>query len=107
MTDKYRENLQDARTIKLGKIAKEAGSADFFVMLSASSSGTSVEGVKFVSGDEKLKVFSETLKTASYTLSFPDDAPTKILRRGVLSCSKLTGECMFVTMLPADVHSVD
>ena len=105
--EKYRGDLQETRTIKLGKVAKETGSAEFFVMLIPGSGGASVEGVKFVSGEEKLKVFSEALKSASYNLTFPDDTPTKILRRGVLSCSNLTGECTFVMMLLADVHSVD
>jgi hypothetical protein len=105
--EKYRENLQTLRTVKLGKVAKETGSADFFVMLTSGSGGASVENVKFVSGDEKLKVYSEALKSVHYNFSFPDETPTKILRRGVLSCSQLTGECIFVMMLPADVHSVD
>jgi tetratricopeptide (TPR) repeat protein len=107
MTDKYRGDLQDVSTIKLGKVAKETGSAEFFVMLTPGKTGASAEGVKFVSGDEKLKVFSEALKSAAYNLTFPDDTPTKILRRGVLSCSASTGDCRFVLMLPADVHSVD
>jgi hypothetical protein len=63
--------------------------------------------VKFVSGDEKLKVLSEALRTVHYDLNFPDDTPTKILRRGVLSCPKLTEGCRFVMMLPSDVHSVE
>ncbi|HZR59056.1 MAG TPA: DUF3857 domain-containing protein [Terriglobales bacterium] len=108
ITEKYLSDLQETRTIKLGKATKdEAGTADFFVTLVPSHSGASAEGVKFISGDEKLKVFSEALKTAHYDLNFPDDTPTKILRRGILSCSKLTGECAFVMMLPGDVHSVD
>jgi tetratricopeptide (TPR) repeat protein len=107
ISEKYRGDLQDVRTIKLGKIAKETGSAEFFVMLTPGGHGASAEGVKFVSGDEKLKVFSEALKNASYNQTFPDDSPTKILRRGVLACSSATGECTFVLMLPADVHGID
>jgi tetratricopeptide (TPR) repeat protein len=107
VVEKDRGHLDDVRTLKLGKNTKETGSAEFFVMLTSGHSGASVEGVKFVSGDEKLKVFSEALKTAHYELNFPDDTPTKILRRGVLSCPKLAEGCKFVMMLPGDVHSVD
>jgi tetratricopeptide (TPR) repeat protein len=107
ITEKYRQELTDIRTIKLGKIARETGSAEFFVMLVPGKSGASAEGVKFVSGDEKLKVFTEALKTASYNQNFPDDTPTKILRRGILSCSSVAGECTFVLMLPVDVRGVD
>jgi hypothetical protein len=98
-----------SRTIGLGKIAKKTASADFFVLLSAApgGSGTTVEAVKFIGGDESLKGFAEALRTAKYEAKFPDDAPTKILRRGVLSCSTATGECSFVLMLPDDVLSPD
>jgi tetratricopeptide (TPR) repeat protein len=99
--------LQSLRTIELGK-AKVTGNADFFVLLTGSA-GTpaKAESVKFVSGDETLKVFSDALRTADYRLSFPDDAPLKILRRGTLSCSTSTGQCSFVLVLPDDVRSVD
>ena len=62
--------------------------------------------MKFVSGDEKLKAFSGALRTADYHLTFPDDTPVKILRRGTLSCST-AGGCKFVMMLPDDVRTVD
>ncbi|MEY2412899.1 MAG: hypothetical protein QOD84_1505 [Acidobacteriaceae bacterium] len=104
---KFRDELAAERTIQLGKVAKETSSAEFFVMLIANKSGATVEGVKFVSGDDKLKVFSEALKSAKYNVTFPDETPTKILRRGLLSCSKLTGNCLFVMYLPEDVRSVD
>ncbi|MFZ0293947.1 MAG: DUF3857 domain-containing protein [Candidatus Sulfotelmatobacter sp.] len=101
------ESLQSLRTIDLGK-AKETGSADFFVLLSGGAGAPAkAEAVRFVSGDEKLKVFTEALRTAQYRLTFPDDTPLKILRRGILSCSTATGNCMFVLMLPDDVRTVD
>jgi tetratricopeptide (TPR) repeat protein len=105
---KYKDELQKVRTIDLGKVAKATGNADFFVLLSrGAGSAATVESVKFVNGDEKLKSFSEALRTADYHVTFPDDTPVKVLRRGVLSCSTLTGNCMFVLMLPDDVRTVD
>jgi len=105
---KYKEDLQQLRTIDLGKVAKETGSADFFVLLSrGKGSAATVEAVKFASGDEKLKVFTDALRTAEYRVTFPDDTPVKILRRGILSCSTATGTCTFVLMLPDDVRTVD
>ncbi len=119
---KHKEELQQLRTIDLGKVAKETGNADFFVLLSrgpghpntghpdsghGGNSAATVEAVKFAGGDEKLKVFTEALRTAEYRLTFPDDTPVKILRRGILSCSTATGNCMFVLMLPDDVRTVD
>jgi len=105
---KYKDELQQARTIDLGKVAKETGSAEFFVLLSrGKGTDATVEAVKFASGDEKLKVFTDALRTAEYRLSFPDDTPVKILRRGVLSCSTATGSCAFVLILPDDVRTAD
>ncbi len=105
---KYKEEEQNLRTINLGKATKESGSAEFFVLLSrGAGSAATVEGVKFISGDEKLKGLSEALRTADYHLTFPDDTPVKILRRGILSCSAATGNCMFVLMLPDDVRTVE
>jgi tetratricopeptide (TPR) repeat protein len=105
---KHKDELRQARTIDLGKAGKETGSADFFVLLSrGEGSATTVEGVKFVSGEEKLKLFSDALRTADYHLTFPDDTPVKILRRGTLSCSTSAGNCSFEMMLPDDVRSVD
>ena len=102
-----KSSLQSLRTIDLGK-AKESGSADFFVLLSGGA-GTpaKAEAVKFVSGDEKLKIFADALRTSEYRVSFPDDTPLKILRRGTLSCSTTAGNCTFVLLLPDDVRTVD
>jgi hypothetical protein len=99
--------MQSMRTVKLGKTASISGTADFFVVITSSGGGTKVEAAKFISGEEKLKPLTENLRSAKVEFSFPDDVPTKILRRGVLSCSQNTGECEFVMMLPEDVHSVD
>jgi tetratricopeptide (TPR) repeat protein len=109
---KYKDELPRARTIDLGKVAKETGSAEFFVLLSRGSghgaaSAATVEGVKFAGGDEKLKGFTQALRAAEYRVTFPDETPAKVLRRGVLSCSMTTGNCSFVLMLPDDVRTVD
>jgi tetratricopeptide (TPR) repeat protein len=105
---KYKDDLQRLSTVDLGKVAKETGNADFFVLISGGGGSVAkVEGVKFVSGDEKLRMFSEALRTADYHVKFPDDTPVKVLRRGVLSCSTTTGNCSFALMLPDDVRTVD
>lgn len=103
---RYQDGLQQARTILLGKVATLTASAEFFVLLAPGNPGAVAESVKFVSGEPKLKIFSEALRTAKYPMIFPDEKPAKILRRGVLSCSMTTGECAFVLLLPDDVLSV-
>jgi tetratricopeptide (TPR) repeat protein len=104
---RYKDDLQRLSTIDLGK-ATQTGNADFFVLLSGGAgSQARVDAVKFVSGDEKLKSFSEALRTADYHLTFPDDTPVKVFRRGTLSCSVTTGKCEFALTLPDDVRTVD
>ncbi|HEX3738461.1 MAG TPA: DUF3857 domain-containing protein [Terriglobales bacterium] len=105
--EQHRPDLQTLRTIHLGKVASVSGTADFFVIVTSSSGDTKVQAVKFVSGDEKLKPLTESLRSAKIDFAFPDDAPTKILRRGTLTCSQDSHDCNFVMMLPEDVHSVD
>jgi tetratricopeptide (TPR) repeat protein len=102
----HEPDLEALRTIKLGKLATSEGTADFFVLLTPESGMAKIEAVKFVSGEPKLKALAESLRRANLDFRFPDDVPTKILRRGVLSCSK-SGECEFLMMLPEDVHSID
>jgi tetratricopeptide (TPR) repeat protein len=103
---RYKDELQHLSTVGLGK-ATQTGNADFFILLSRGSGSSKVDAVKFVSGDEKLKSYTEALRTADYHLTFPDDTPVKVLRRGTLSCSVTTGKCEFVLTLPDDVRTVD
>jgi tetratricopeptide (TPR) repeat protein len=104
----YKQELEHLRTVDLGKVAKVTGNADFFVLLSGGGgSAAKVESVKFLSGEEKLKPLSGVLRTADFHLTFPDDTPVKVLRRGTLSCSSATGTCSFLLMLPDDVRTVD
>ena len=102
-----KDELQHQSTIDLGK-ATQTGNADFFILLSGGAgSAAKVDAVKFVSGDEKLKSYTEALRTADYHLAFPDDTPVKVFRRGTLSCAIATGKCEFALTLPDDVRTVD
>jgi len=104
---RYKEELQHLSTVDLGK-ATQTGNADFFILLSGGGGAQPrVDAVKFVSGDEKLKSFTEALRNADYHVTFPDETPVKILRRGTLSCSVTTGKCGFTLTLPDDVRTVD
>jgi tetratricopeptide (TPR) repeat protein len=107
LVSKYRDELQAMRTLKLSDRPTLTGSAESFVLLGEGGNGPSVEAVKFVSGEEKLRSLDEALRHVKFALSFPDDTPTKILRRGILSCSQADGKCMYVLMLPDDVRSID
>jgi len=96
------ENSQ-LRTVKLGPWKEDLTSAEFFVLLAP---GPDVEEIRFVSGDEKLRPFADTLRKASFPALFPGETVTKLVRRGVLSCSKISG-CNFVLMTPDTVTSLN
>ena len=104
------EESRDSRTVKLGPVAKNLKAmvqgAFFVVLVPGPSRVAQVAEVKFISGDERLKPLSAALKTANYNLVFPDEARTKVIRRGTLFCQP-NGECSFFMMSPDLVFSVD
>jgi len=108
IVQKAREELTEERTIKLENAAKQEGKADFFLLLTnGPDSGVSVDNVKFVGGDDKLKNFADALRAAHYGQTFPDKTAVKVLRRGTLSCAAASTNCAFLLALPEDVRSVD
>jgi tetratricopeptide (TPR) repeat protein len=96
------------RTTKLPRLTDGTANAEFFVILSRDSttSNTKVDEVKFISGSEKLRSSSKALSAARFKFPFPDDGPSRLVRRGILGCYPYTG-CSFVLFNPADVHSVN
>jgi Flp pilus assembly protein TadD len=107
LVKKYHDELQQMRTTKLNEKPPATGNAEFWVLLGTSSNGASVDKVKFISGEEKLRTLEGALQHLKYTTNFPDDTPAKILRRGALTCSQDAGNCTFVLMLPDDVRTVN
>ena len=99
--------LQSLRTAPVSCPTGVAGSGQFFAMLTAGPSGATVESVKFVSGDDKVRGMNDALSHLKIPMSFPDDTPTKIIRRAVLTCPAGGGAGTLVWVLPDDVRSVD
>jgi tetratricopeptide (TPR) repeat protein/transglutaminase-like putative cysteine protease len=98
------------RSFELKGLLKEDASADFLILLSpAGSDGGSVkvDAAKFVSGSESLRPFADKLMTLDYGAAFPDASPAKLVRRGTLSCSAKSGDCIFKLLIPEDVHSIN
>jgi tetratricopeptide (TPR) repeat protein len=107
MTEQYHQDFLSWRRVKLGRIPSLSGTAEFFLVLAPSDGGTKVQHAKFIKGDEKLKVLATNLLQAKVEFMFPDDVPTKILRRITVYCSPDTHDCEFMMVRPEDVHSVD
>ena len=93
------DELGRLRTIAVSGLEQLSGSGEFFILLSARK----VEEVQFIDGVESLSAATDALAKLHYAVTFPDDGPEKIARRGILSCSKYTTpHCQFVLMLPAN-----
>jgi len=93
------EELAAVFVVQLGKLLKEKTEADFFVVFSPAS-GSTPEEVKFIRGSDKARPLAEALRGAKYQTAFPDETPTRIVRRGTLKCQP-DGGCIFV-LLPTD-----
>ena len=100
---KVKPELDGLRSVSVPAIGKDAAQADFLVLLS----GPKADQVKFVRGDDKLQALAEALRGAKFNVQFPDDTPTKILRRGTVSCSAGHNECTFTMVQPDTVSSVN
>jgi tetratricopeptide (TPR) repeat protein len=103
-TVKYRDALVQLRTIKLGNLVPDTATAEFWLLFGPGSGGAKLETAKFISGDEKLRGAVRWLQDAKYEVVLPDEAPAKMLRRGILSCTPSAG-CVLVLMLPEDVQA--
>lgn len=105
---KQRERLATLRSYDMPGTEGD-GSAEFFIALAP---GPKVTEVRFVSGDEKLKLLARSLKTIRFKMDFPDEGDARIFRRGILSCvaaekKSATGSCAFILLKPEDVVSVN
>lgn len=101
---KARDNLSGLRTIKLPKITSKSANAEFFLLF---AKGPKVVAVKFISGADELRDAGKYLTSAQFNVSFPDDGPTKLIRRGVLNCEPELPYCQFILIDPGDVHSLN
>jgi tetratricopeptide (TPR) repeat protein len=104
---KYKDELRHLGEIQVPNAKKLFGIGDFFVLLRPDAGKARVENLKFVSGDEALRGFVEVMRTIEFNTAFPDDTPTKILRRGTLTCLSSENHCLFLLTPPDDVHTVD
>ena len=56
-------------------------------------------------GDEHFDQLTDRIRATSFGRMFPDDAPAKILRRGLLACAPDKG-CTMTLMRPDDATPV-
>ena len=84
------EELGKLRTFSIPELGTRVGSAEFFILFSAQK----VEDAQFISGSQQLTDAVYVMKKKRFPVPFPDAGPERIVRRGILSCSKyMTPSC--------------
>jgi uncharacterized protein DUF3857/transglutaminase superfamily protein/tetratricopeptide repeat protein len=94
--------LSDMRTLKIRFQTKLQGNSRSANLVISLVNGVKTGEIVFVSGAEELRNSVAALASAKYPQSFPDDTPTRILRKAILSCSIYTPECFLVLMPTPD-----
>lgn len=112
LLDSATAELRNYNVLNLGQLMpalKAPAEAEFYVVFGpdATTRGAQVVDVKFIKGADSLKPLATQLKTIKYQLVFPDNSPTKIVRRGALLCVPKPGGCSFTMIGPDLITSVD
>ncbi|PYX37877.1 MAG: hypothetical protein DMG81_13135 [Acidobacteria bacterium] len=95
--------LSELRSVKLKRLVAGSAEADFFLLFGP---GPKIEAVEFVSGSQKLRAAGQVLSTANFQVAFPEGSSARLLRRGILMCSAISG-CEAVLFTPNSVKSVN
>jgi Flp pilus assembly protein TadD/transglutaminase-like putative cysteine protease len=104
---KTKPALTKVRVFPAGDLLQENARADFFVLLAPGATNPRVEAVRFSSGSQDLRPFTEKLRALDFGPMFPDASPAKIVRRGTLTCSAASGNCTFTLSLPEEVRTLN
>jgi len=111
LLDAARTEVRDYNVFNLGQLMpalKAPAEAEFYVVFGPDSTqAAQVLDVKFIKGADSLKPLAAQLKSIKYKLDFPDNSPTKIVRRGALLCLPRPGGCSFTMIGPDLITSVD
>ena len=106
-----RKELPSYNRLELGNLIPDLqapAEAEFYIVIAPDASrNAKVVDVKFIKGAERLQGLTAQLKSAKIPLVFPDSTPTKIIRRGALSCLPKGGPCTFTMVSPDQIISVD
>jgi len=102
--EQARANLHRSRTIKVDFPAERISKAEFFVLL---RQGPKVVDVRFIKGPYPLANAGPAIAGASFHAPFPNDAPTQLVRRGILTCHSRASGCDFELIPPDRVQSVE
>jgi tetratricopeptide (TPR) repeat protein len=94
--------LSELRTAKLKRLVSGTAEAEFFLLFGP---GPKVERLQFVTGSNKLRSAGSALVDANFQVAFPEHSSARLLRRGILMCTDVSG-CNAVLFTPDSVKSV-
>jgi tetratricopeptide (TPR) repeat protein len=85
--------LADMRSLNIPlptKLRGESARANFVISI---TNGSKADNVVFLSGTEELRNAIAAIAGVKYQQTFPDDTPTRILRKASLNCSVYAKDC--------------
>jgi tetratricopeptide (TPR) repeat protein/transglutaminase-like putative cysteine protease len=98
----HRSSLAKIRIIELQAKGPAGKKADFYLVFAAPAV---LESVKFAAGDEAVRPMGSALRQIKFSGMFPDDAPAKLIRRGVVAC-EASGACVLTLESARDARAV-
>ena len=90
------EELGKLRTMGLPSLKRTTGSAEFFLVFAR----TGPTQARFIAGDEAMRDATSQLTAVQLPFSLPDQGPERIVRRGIVSCSKYTTPNCQLVLIP-------
>jgi len=85
--------LADMRSLNIPlptKLRGQSARANFVISI---TNGSKADNVVFLSGSEELRNAIAAIAAVKYPQTFPDDTPTRILRKASLNCSVYAKDC--------------
>jgi tetratricopeptide (TPR) repeat protein len=100
------DDLSAVRSYRLSTIKEWGGGYKTATFGIALTKAPGAPQVWFVDGAEELKDSAAELAKIKFKVSFPDDGPTRVVQRGMLSCSEASKNCTFVFLPPSTIPVV-
>src|SRR5271156_1503648 len=101
------KNLGAQRSFKVNKTGEESGEADFYILVVPTEKSAKLESVKFIRGDNSLRQATTQIRQIDFGKIPATSPPTKLLRRGKLTCEPGAKTCTLALDHPEEVRTVN
>jgi len=100
-------DLLAQRSFKVNKTGEESGEAYFYILVVPTEESAKLESVKFIHGDNSLRPAANQIRQINFGKIPATSPPTKLLRRGKLTCDPSAKTCTLVLDHPEEVRTVN